>query len=706
MDGRLDHPAWKRAPVYEQFVERTPTLGAPPPQVTTVQVLVDDRALYVGITALDTQPELMRAPLVRHDQVNRTQDFVAVYLDPIGSRRAAQFFRVNAAGSLADGMHTAADDSEDFAPDFDWDAATARSAAGWTAVLRLPFASLRYSDDPAATWRLMVTRQLPRAQFHQMTSVLVPREAASFIETMQPLENISLPAQHAFLTLRPSLTLRRDDGVGSTEASLDMKWRPRAELVIDATLNPDFSQVALDVPQLSGNQRFSLFLSEKRPFFFESSDLLRSPTDALYTRSLTAPRGGLRATWRGTGLAGSVFTIADAGGGVVQLPGPYANEAAEQPASRVLAGRVQAYEGALQAGLLLAAHRYEAGLGKNTVLGPDLTWQMTPNWQLRAQWLGSRTTALANGLGELQRGPAQDGQRRYLRLLYYRDRAEANLLLDHTTAGFRHDTGFVTQNGVRRLTAFVGQGWDASPGLNEFWLNLASSDVRDLLSGKLVEQTLRPGLWLSGAHNLEAWLEWYGHSRQRLGAGRPLLSERYVHGGLSITPAPWWNLAELKFKIGDMVDSGEDLVRRSRELSLYAQLRPLPFIEFEPRWNGAYLQGAGRPTFRETAAQGLVVWHLGPRQYLRAIVQRSTLQRADVQQPPETTRSLTWGLRFSAGTVIYVGATQTSNGGTSAREAFIKLQVDADDLRQAWPGSRPRRTGFDATRKHGARADG
>ena len=97
----------------------------------------------------DTAPERIREPLVRADQVNRTQDFVVVYVDPIGSRQAAQFFRVNAAGSTADGLHTAADDSEDFAPDFDWDAATQRTPAGWTAVLRLPFASLRFAEGRA-----------------------------------------------------------------------------------------------------------------------------------------------------------------------------------------------------------------------------------------------------------------------------------------------------------------------------------------------------------------------------------------------------------------------------------------------------------------------------------------------------------------------------------------------------------------------------
>ena len=48
-------------------------------------------------------------------------------------------------------------------------------------------------------------------------------------------------------------------------------------------------------------------VTEKRPFFLESSDLLVSPTDALYTRSVNDPRWGLRATWRGERASGTAM---------------------------------------------------------------------------------------------------------------------------------------------------------------------------------------------------------------------------------------------------------------------------------------------------------------------------------------------------------------------------------------------------------------
>ena len=73
--------------------------------------------------------------------------------------------------------------------------------------------SLRFAEpgpDGRLPWRIMVGRRVPRAQFYLHTSVPIPREAPSFIATLQPLDGVQLPAQHHFLTLRPSLTLRRE----------------------------------------------------------------------------------------------------------------------------------------------------------------------------------------------------------------------------------------------------------------------------------------------------------------------------------------------------------------------------------------------------------------------------------------------------------------------------------------------------------------
>jgi len=726
LDGTLAHAAWQRAPVHQQFVEKSPVYGAVPSHATRVRVLFDAQALYVGIEALDPDPALIRAPLVRYDGVNRTQDFVMVFIDAIGNRQSAQFFRVNASGSLADGMHTAADDNEDFSPDFDFDAATARTAQGYTAVLRIPFASLRFTTHAAAAdgqpsaqpWRILVARRVPREQATMLTSVPVPRDAPSFIATMQPLLGVALPEAHKFLTLRPSVTARVDHqqpaGAPRTRssaltASLDLKWRPLHELVVDATLNPDFSQVALDVPQLAGNTRFALQFPETRPFFFEASDLLRSPTDAVYTRSITAPRWGLRGTWRGAKLAGSAMALDDRGGGLVLLPGAFGTESAEQPASRALLARLRGDAGALQWGALATQRVYADGRGHNQVAGPDVGWQIDNAWRLRAQWLQSDTTAQPSAgtrtvapVGSLDRGLTTRGQRALAKLVYQTDAVEGDVSVDQIDSGFRDDTGFVAQAGVRALRGRLARGWHGLGPLNEFWLNLEGERVADRQNGALVSQDLSPGIWLTAANNLEAWLYFHGiapgGATLRPAANAPLLEQHYLKAGLSVTPGLWAPLLSTELQWGQLADVAAQRVRPGGRASLTLTTRLLPRLELEPGLSYGWLRQDGQPVYTEAAHQLLARWHFNARQTLRAIVQVTALDRraeaaagggvaVAAQRSASTTGSLTWAWRQSAGTVMYIGASRSRDGVAAVsrgNEAFIKLQVDVDEARRAF----------------------
>jgi hypothetical protein len=695
LDGSLSHPAWQRVPMHRQFVEKDPVNGAAPPQETRVQVLFDERYLYVGVTALDSDPARIRRPLVRADQVNRTQDFVVVYIDAIGTRSAAQFFRVNAAGSTADGIHTASDDNEDFSPDFDWDAAVAHTPQGWTAVLRLPFASLRFAAGAVQDWRIMVARRLPREQFHLMASVPIPRDAPSFIHTMQPLVGVQLPQDHGFLTIRPSITLRtqKADAVDAgrrqnkVDTSLDIKWRPRAEAVIDATLNPDFSQVALDVPQLAGNSRFALFFPEKRPFFFESADLLRSPTDAFYTRSHTQPRAGLRGTWRAADWAGTAYAVDDKGGGKVLIPGAYGtDDLVDQPANRSAALRARSDQPGLQWGGLLATRRYAGNVGDNSVLGPDASWQVSDAWRVRGQWLHSRTSAFTQGRNV-------DGNRVYVKASRNVGDSESSIGIDDIGSGFRHDGGFVNQVGVRQISLYHNKGWQQVGPLNQFYINAEAQQVRDKTTGLVVKEFFRPGIWLAAANNLEWWLELFAHSKLRSAANAPLLSEEFVASGLVMTPARWFPLLDTNISLGRLADTQANVVRPGLRFSLTAKMRPLARLELEPSLSLAWLKRDSIKTYQESAAQLLAVWHFDAQHTLRAIVQRNALARlaepgVGAYRSRDQVASLTYTWRQSAGTLLYVGASRARSFEPARRvsdEAFVKLQIDFDEVR-AWVG--------------------
>jgi hypothetical protein len=705
VDGSLSAPAWQRAPVFDQFIENTPVRGSKAKYQTHAQVLYDDHALYVGVRARDPEPPQMRDIPVRHDYVNRTQDFVAVYVDAVGKKKAAQFFRVSVAGSTADGLHTADNDNEDFSPDFDFDAASQRTADGYTAVFRIPFASLRFAPQATQPWRVMIIRRIPREQYTLDLSVDLPREAASFITNLQTLQDFTPPAQQAFVQVRPTLTARHtqeDAPEGKTpgnelKSSLDIKWRPRAELVVDATLNPDFSQVELDVPQLARNTSFALFLSEKRPVFLESADLLTSPTDALYTRTINDPRWALRGSWRGTlgannSLSATAITAQDRGGGLTLLPGPFGTGSATQPASTTLMSRARVDAHDYAYGALLTHRDYEQGVGTNTVMGVDGNWQLTDAWRWRGQLLRSSTTALADEEEVLMKQGAQHGLRLYTGLNHQRAAHSSFVTLDVSDAVFRNDAGFVTQTGIRKVELEHRRLWEQLGPFNIVEAYVEARHTQDRASGQTASATWAPGVYLAAARNTEVVAEVHTASLVRSQANTPLLREQFLFLYGATSPSIWLSLIETEWSIGKLADVEADRLRNGFNAEISARLRPVRRLEIEPSISRLYLRSdANGGALTETAAQLLTVLHIAPKHTLRLIAQSTRYHREEdgltglsTQSDRSNTQSLTYTWRQSAGTVLYAGGTRSTEGISPDRvrntEVFVKWQADAGSI--------------------------
>ena len=53
------------------------------------------------------------------------------------------------------------------------------------------------------------------------------------------------------------------------QLGLSVKYGITSSTAVEATVNPDFSQVESDAFQMEVNQRYPVFYSEKRPFFME-----------------------------------------------------------------------------------------------------------------------------------------------------------------------------------------------------------------------------------------------------------------------------------------------------------------------------------------------------------------------------------------------------------------------------------------------------
>src|SRR5215212_1326157 len=56
IDGRLDEPSWSQAEVATDFRQQEPNEGEPASEKTEVRLLFDDKNLYIGVHAGDSEP--------------------------------------------------------------------------------------------------------------------------------------------------------------------------------------------------------------------------------------------------------------------------------------------------------------------------------------------------------------------------------------------------------------------------------------------------------------------------------------------------------------------------------------------------------------------------------------------------------------------------------------------------------------------------
>jgi hypothetical protein len=304
IDGRLDDEAWKHASASSTFFQKAPREGSSPTERTTVRVVYDDDAVYVGVDC-EQRGAPLTARLTRRDREVEA-DWVSVSLGTRRDGKSAFVFEVNAGGTLLDAVRA---NDTDFSSDWDenWEARVDVRKDGWSAEYRIPFRILRYSTLPVQSWAFEVRRYISSRQETDEWA-LVSRSAGGEVSHYGQLDGlVGLSARTPF-ELRPFVLerVRRQDAttltvptLGNTtqtsnlpaitdftpSAGLDLKWHPTQDLTLDATINPDFAQVEADQLVLNLTS-FETYYPEKRPFFLEGAEQYNGIFQMLYTRRI------------------------------------------------------------------------------------------------------------------------------------------------------------------------------------------------------------------------------------------------------------------------------------------------------------------------------------------------------------------------------------------------------------------------------------
>ncbi len=699
LDGQLNEAVWRGVEPHAQFYQTQPFDGVAAHLRTEVRVLFDAQYLYVGVKGFDHDPQQIRDSFSRRDKISVDQDFFGLFIDPSGAHKSAQVFYVNARGAVMDGVYGDMT-GDDTAPDYDFDVATARFEGGWSAEYRIPFSSIAYDKNSTTPWSLLVMRNMTRDQRYRMYSGAVTRATTCNLCFSDPIEGLSNLPSAMNWSATPQLVARRlrEDVAGSThkqthsrDLSLDLKFRPTSAMTIDATLNPDFSQIELDSPQLSGNTRFSLFVPEKRPFFLEGADIFRTLFNAISTRSIANPDAGLRYTQRDADRDFSMLTTRDAAGGLVLIPHTYYTAYANSPVtSTATDARANFRLGALSLGMVATDRTYAQDRGANRVIGPDFIWQMDRNQLMRGQLLMSTTTAHADAAGNLVRGASRDGHAAYFDWFQGDDAWAFSTNLREISKDFRSDNGFFSQVGYRSVNAEVQKKFGRRGVLNE--LNLFVGGEYKLDSeGRIISKVISPGVRLAGPYDSSAYLSISPAVHSRVSEQGGAYSVSRVAAGVAASPNKFVARVSLEMSAGDVIDILANRLGRGGSISMGAKLRPLDRLEVEPSYARSWINKSGgvddgARAYTESAIQINSIVHLSAQDTIRMILQDARTSRNRhlydslvVPESRRSVRSFVYTHRTGVGTATYLGWTKTLtdvpgfSGKKEQAELFAKL---------------------------------
>ncbi len=642
VDGDLSDEGWKDAAPIETWFEASPGDNVPPKVKQVGRLTYDEKFFYAGFEFSDPEPQKIRAPFSDRDNVGSDIDYGGVILDTRHDRKTGALFVANARGIQFDSVLDDANGNEDASPDLFWDSAARITKDGWTLEIRIPFSSLRYPKADPQTWGIMLYRNYPRGYRYQIFSTRLPRGSSCFVCNENILSGLSGLPTGGHLVAAPYVNASKTaspkgDVLGNplqgqpldASVGLDVKWTPAASSAVDATVNPDFSQIESDVAQISANERFALFYPEKRPFFLEGNELFATPVQAVYTRTITSPRWGGRVTGKLDSTAYTVLLAQDRGGGQVVLPGPTSSDLADQDFRSVVAvGRIRHDLGRSFVSFLGTSRDIEGG-GHNRVYGPDFQWRPNQRDTVTSQFLWSDSlTPRRTDLTEQWDGRSLSGHAFETWWSHQSPRLDGFTDLRDFTEGFRADDGFVPQVGYREV---IGEyGYTARPrGLLTRFRPFVGFDYQEGPGSDVLLRQFYFGTGMDGRWNSHARLRF---AKDDVRAGDQLLPRRLLFFNVNVSPSRILTGIELTSSLGQDADFDNVRTGHGANVNLRFTVRPTDHLELgvtgARRWlNVDGPSGDSARLFTALVARLRATYTLSSRIFLRAIGQYVRTER-------------------------------------------------------------------------------
>jgi hypothetical protein len=428
----------------EGFIQRQPDDGEPITQHTEVYVGYDQEHIYAVFLAFDTEPELIRANLSSRENIDG-DDRVGLTIDTFNDQRTALSFHATPLGIQWDARWT---EGSSLRAGFDttleavWDSEGELTDQGYMVRMSVPLRSLRFPDTDEQLWRVQFGRSIPRlSEFAYWPAYSL--EVEGRLNQTALLRGIRDVSPGSNSQIIPFIFARDVDALNpnapggprfKTETEMDVGIDAKIvfndSMVLDITLNPDFSQVESDQPQVTVNERFEVQFPERRPFFVENADFFATDSILLFTRRIVDPEGGIRFTGRSGDYGFGAILINDEAPGLNRDSGdPLRGEKAN---IGILRGFRDISEQS-RIGFLLTDR--ELGEGYNRVASVDARLKLNNNWITNMQLVGTDSEPLTGG-------DASTGYQRNIQINRTGRTLSTHTHFVDTTDDFRTELGF------------------------------------------------------------------------------------------------------------------------------------------------------------------------------------------------------------------------------------------------------------------------
>jgi hypothetical protein len=630
VDGVLDDEVWKHALVLPVNIEVRPGENIVAPVRTEVLLAYGPGHIYAAFRAWDPEPSKIRARYTDRDKI-WDDDWVSLTFDTFNDERRAFEFYCNPLGVQLDRIEVTGGGGGE-AWDAIWDSAGRITPEGYEAEIAIPFSSLRFQKTQGEqVWSFDAVRSYPRNVRHHIGSF--PRDRGNNCYLCQALKIVGFagadPGDN--LELDPTLVgtyaetrerfpggpfVKKDSKV---DPGLTVRWSMTPNLALNATINPDFSQVEADAAQLDINTRFALFYPEKRPFFLEGMDYFETPLPIVYTRTLAQPAWGAKVTGKMGPNMVAAFSVRDEVTNLI-LPSSQSSTSLSLPGRNT--GSVLRYRrdvGDSSTVGVLATDREGADYS-NRVFGFDAALRFTPEQTLYLNAYGSQTR-YPDSLAAAQGQPEGAFQGYGFDLMYdYSTRDWENYVhFMGYSDDFRADLGFVPQVGYSFFDVGAIRKWyHDDPG---HWFNTLSvwggyELTRDSAKNRLREVY---GTMVQYSGPKQSWFNAVFYTGRQSYLGVPF-DDTYATGSLGFLPTGDLTLG-LGFYYGDAVDY--DNIRQAKKLRLSPQVALFSGRHFKLTLNhtNERLWVEGGKLYDANLTELRAVYQFTVRAFFRAILQ-------------------------------------------------------------------------------------